>query len=307
MHQLEREFLQADVAQVRAMMEACAEGDDPLGQYQYEQRLRRLESQLADFPQMITRQPASVALLFGGVPVVGTAGIQARFATHAVQQFQKIITQRYTTQADGMLASRGRVPLSEESHLLVTNIARGSFGFVLQSFNASDDNDQSLKLVLDDVAVTLAALAEGSDRSIDEVISEVDDRQLATLKDFIKLLDDEGATLRLVEGEREVELNRSAVGRARALLEALEISDQEKDLEGIIIGWTQYSQQFEFLPRGDLPVVIGKVDQELMEAVKGKGLNPLNKAFRATLKIKEVRTKGRSPGLSYQLRALQEL
>ena len=307
MLQLEREFLQSDVAHVRAMMEACAEGDDPIGQYQYEQRLKRLESQLAEFPQMITRQPASVALLFGGVPVVGTAGIQARFATHAVQQFQKIITQRYTTQADGMLASRGRVPLSEESHLLVTNIARGSFGFVLQSFNASHDIDQSLKLVLDDVAVTLAALAEGDDRSIDEVISEVDDRQLATLKDFIKLLDDEGATLRLVEGEREVELNRSAVGRARALLEALEIFDQEKDFDGIIIGWTQYSQRFEFLPRGDLPVVIGKVDQELMEAVKEQGLNPLNKAFRATVKIKEVRTKGRSPRLSYQLRALQEL
>ena len=161
MLQLEREFLQSDVAQVRALMVACAEGDDPIGQYQYEQRLKRLESQLAEFPRQIAEQPASVALLFGGVPVVGTAGIQARFATHAVQQFQKMITQRYASQESGTLASGGRVPGSKESHLLVTNIARGSFGFVLQSANATHDVDQSLKLALDHVAVTLAASAEG--------------------------------------------------------------------------------------------------------------------------------------------------
>jgi hypothetical protein len=100
-----------------------------------------------------------------------------------------MITQRYASQANGMLASRGRVPRSEESHLLVTNIARGSSGFVLQSANATHDIDQSLKLALDHVA----------------------------------------------------------------------------------------------------------------------GLNPLNKVYRAKVKIKEVRAKGRSPKLSYRLQALHEL
>jgi hypothetical protein len=304
MLQLERSFLQSDAAQVRALMEACAEGGDPIGQHQYALRLKHLEQELSEVAIQIPLQPASVALLFGGVPVLGSNGIQLRFATQAVEQFQKIVTQRYASKENGKLASRGRVPGGSDANLLVTDVARGSFGFVLESQNSSPEIDQALKAVIDDVATTLEALAVGRDLELVNVAEAVDDRQLTTLKDFVKLLDDEGATLRLVEGEREVELDRTSIGRARLLLDTLEVRERSQVIEGTVVGWAQFSHRFELKQLDDLPVITGSVERELMERVNEQGLNPLNKSYRATVTVREFKSKGRQPRQNYRLMEL---
>jgi hypothetical protein len=306
MLQLDRSYLQSDAAQVRTLMEACADGADPIGHHQYSQRLKRLENELLIVAEQIALQPACVALLFGGVPVSGSNGIQLRFAAQAVEQFQKIITQRYASKENGKLASRGRVPGGSAANLLVTNIARGSFGFVLESQGSSVEVEQALKTVFDDVALTLEALAVGRDQDLVNGPEAVDDRQLTTLKDFVKLLDDEGATLRLVEREREVELNRTSIARARSLLDTLEIQERRDEIDGVIVGWAQYGHRFELRQLNELPVITGSVDPALMEQVQLQGLNPLNKTFRATVRVREFSTKGRPPRMNYRLQSLTE-
>jgi hypothetical protein len=303
--QLDRQFLQADAAQVRALLAQCTPEEDPIEHFQYSQRLKTLEQQIADIGDKLSSQPASVALFFAGRPVIGSQGIRAAFGTKAIQQLQKLVSQRFAAEEQGPLASRGRVPLAEETQLLVTDVVRGSFGFVLQSTNEQVGSDVPLKTVIDEVAKTLSRMAAPDDALFEEASAEVDDRQLGTLREFFKLLDDEGASLRLVEGDRDFELDRSAVARARSRVEGLTITDRVDEVAGQIVGWTQYSHRFELMPHDKGSIVMGAVSREAMDRAVQDGLNPLHRHFRLSLKVREVRARNRQPRLTYSLQGME--
>ena len=299
--QLEREFLQADLAQVRALLLQSPPDEDPIEHFQFTHRVRELEARLAVLPSAIAAAPAAIALFFGGRPVVGSHGIKANFSTKAIGHFQKLVSQRFAADEQGPLAARGRVPLAEDTQLLVTDVVRGSFGFVLEAAASLADARVSLKAVVDEVADTLSRMAAPDDALFDEASAVVDDRQLGTLKEFFKLLDDEGASLRLVEGDRDFELDSVAVSRARNRVEGLSIEDRNDASAGQIVGWTQYSHRFEMKLHEGGAIVAGSVANDAMDRAIQEGLNPLHRHFRASLKVREVRARNRPPKLAYTL------
>ena len=305
--QLERQFLQADLAQVQALLGQCSIEEDPIEHFQYVQRVQMLQVKLADMPSLIASAPAGAALFFGGRPVLGSQGIKATFSSQAIDQFQKIISQRFAAHEQGPLASKGRVPLSSETQLLVTDVVRGSFGFVLQAPEAETgaNDETTLKTVVDEVAVTLSRMSSSDETLFDQAVAGLDDRQIGTLQAFFKLLDSEGASLRLVEGERDFELDRAAVSRARERVEGLTIADQILKVEGQIIGWLNYSGQFELMPheRGD--VIRGAINRDMLERVEREGINPYKQHVMATLKERKVTVRNRSPKLAYTLTSFE--
>lgn len=301
--QLEREFLQADLAQVHALLRDTSPADDPIEHFQFSQRASALESRLAELANEVISAPAGVAMFFGGKPVVGSRGIKATFGTRAVNCFQKLVSQRFAADEQGPLSRHGRVPMADDTQLLVTDVVRGSFGFVLQAQGDATESGTSLKSVVDEVADTLSKLAAAEETLSDEAASVLDDRQLGTLREFFKLLDDEGASLRLVEGERDFELDQRAIGRARGRVEALTIVDRTETLDGLIVGWTQYSRRFELLTP-EQAVIQGEVAPQVMEAVTQEGRNPMHQRVSIDCKVREVRARGRSPRLRYTLTAV---
>jgi hypothetical protein len=304
--QLEREFLQADLAQVKALLSQSPADEDPIEHFQFAHRVRELEERLAALPAAIEQAAAGVALFFGGRPVVGSRGIKAAFGTQVIGQFQKLISQRYAAAETGPLASRGRVPMSDETQLLVTDVVRGSFGFVLQAPEPTR-SDADLKQVVDEVADTLSRMAASDDALFDEAAARVDSRQLGALKEFFKLLDDEGASLRVVEGERDFELSTQAVQRARQRAEGLSIQDRVEDLEGQIIGWTEFSQRFELRLHSDRNIVVGTVSRDAMERVAQEGLNPLHRHVRVRVKVREVVARNRTPRKNFTLQSVEAI
>lgn len=302
--QLERQFLQADLAQARQLLAEGQAHDDPIAQHQYSQRVVRLERELAGLSQVIVQAPTGVALFFGGRPVVGSLGIKAAFGTQAVGKFQKLVSQRYAAAEIGPLSSRGRVPMSDDTQLLVTDVVRGSFGFVLQGSEPAN-GDALLKQVVDEVADTLSRMAAPDDALFDEASAGVDNRQLGALKEFFKLLDDEGASLRVVEGERDFELTTQAVQRARQRAEALVIEDRVEVLHGEVIGWAEYSLRFELRLHVDRSVVVGTVSREAMERLVMEGINPLHRHIRASVKTREVRLRNRAPRKTFALQSIE--
>jgi flagellar motor protein MotB len=302
--QLERQFLQADLAQARQLLADGQAHDDPIAEHQYGQRVARLERELAESSQSAEQTPAGVALFFGGRPVVGSHGIKAAFGTQAVGQFQKLVSQRYAAAETGPLASRGRVPMSEDTQLLVTDVVRGSFGFVLQASEPAN-GDAVLKQVVDEVADTLSRMAASDDALFDEASAGVDNRQLGALKEFFKLLDDEGASLRVVEGERDFELTTQAVQRARRRAEGLVIEDRSEVVQGQVIGWAEHSMRFELRMHVDRSVVTGAVARDAMERLLQEGLNPLHLHVRAAVDVREVRRRSRTPHKSYNLQSIE--
>ena len=58
MFQLEREFLQADLAHVRALLSQSPPDEDPIEHFQFTHRVRELEERLADLPSAMEVAPA---------------------------------------------------------------------------------------------------------------------------------------------------------------------------------------------------------------------------------------------------------
>lgn len=299
--QLERQFLQADLVQVQALLAQCSPEEDPIEHFQYVQRVQMLQGKLADMPSLIAAAPAGAVLFFGGRPVFGSQGIKAAFSGQAIEQFQKIISQRFAAHEQGPLASKGRLPFSGETQLLVTDVVRGSFGFVLQAPEVEAGAETTLKTVLDEVAVTLSGMCSSDEVLFDQVAAGLDDRQIGALQTFFKLLDSEGASLRLVEGERDFELDRAAVSRARERVEGLAIADNTRQIDGQIIGWLAYSGQFELAPHAHGDVIRGMISREMLDRVEREGINPYKKQVKATLKERRVTVRNRSPKLAYTL------
>jgi hypothetical protein len=306
--QLEQKFLQANLAQAQVLLADACQDDDPIGQHQFRQLVQGLEDKLSSMPQAIERAPAGVALFFGGRPVMGSHGIQAGFSGKAIERFQTMVSQRFAAQELGPLASKGRVPLKDNTHLMVTDVVRGSFGFVLQAA-AEDDEAQgsgtSLKSVVGKVADAISRMAAQDDALFDGALAEIDERQKVAFSDFFKLLDTEGATMRIVEGERDFELDQASVQRARRRVESLQISDRSEELAGLIVGWSDVTAKFDLQLHGTREIVQGTVSRAELERVALEGLELYHKHVRASIKVREVLVKNRQPKRACTLLSLE--
>lgn len=306
--QLEQKFLQANLAQAQVLLADASQDDDPIGQHQFGQLVQELEGKLADMPRAIERAPAGVALFFGGRPVMGSHGIQAGFSGKAIERFQTMVSQRFAAQELGPLASKGRVPLKDNTHLLVTDVVRGSFGFVLQAAEEDDEAQglgTTLKSVVDKVADAISRMAAQDEALFDDALAEIDERQKNALTDFFKLLDTEGATMRIVEGARDFELDQASVQRARRRVEQLQIVDRTQEYSGQLVGWGDYSAKFELRRHDTREVIQGGVMADAMERAATEGLEPYHKHVRANMKVREVKARDRAVKTVYTLKSLE--
>lgn len=227
LRKLEIESLSAEAASLESLLLARTQEEDPVGHFQYTQRLADLRQQLIELGEA-PELSASVALFFAGAPVVGSRGVRADFAGRAVEKFQDIVTKRFAATEYGELGRRGPVPLRASSDLLLTDVARGSFGVVLEE--ASDNHELTetqLKVVLGDVvnSIRLAALEDAE--PFDELLETIDNRYLRSLGEFFELLDDSDATVRVVEGDRDQQLRQVEVHRARERTTATRIEERD--------------------------------------------------------------------------------
>src|SRR5262245_47168639 len=127
---LERAGLQADLAAVEALLGQRTPDEDPVGWMQFQARAESIRQQLEALDEELDTA-AAVALFFGGLPVVGSRGIQAEFGGKVLERFQDAVsTELAATQ--GTVGTRGPIPLWARDQLLITGVARGSIGFVLE-------------------------------------------------------------------------------------------------------------------------------------------------------------------------------
>jgi hypothetical protein len=106
--------------------------DDILTRSGLAARLEELEEQLANVPQK-GRAPAQARLTFRGRPVVGGYGIVAEFGTKATGAFTNAVV-KVGAALSGPPAATGPVPQRDQSQLLITSTAIGSFGFELTEY-----------------------------------------------------------------------------------------------------------------------------------------------------------------------------
>lgn len=111
--------------------------------------------------------------------------------------------------------------------------------------------------------------------------------------------------MRLVEGERDFELNVASIQRARSRVEQLEISDTNQEFSGQIVGWGDFSGKFELRQHATGELIQGTVKPETLNRTASEGFEPYHKHVRARLKVREVKARNRAVKRVYTLESLE--
>ena len=298
---LELNSLRADLAAVENILGRSTREEDPVGWFQFSQRkaaLRKLLDEVVAAPV----STAGIGLFFAGRPVIGSRGIVADFGAKAVERFQDIVSTRFAA-LNGPVGSRGPVRQRERTNLMITEVARGSFGFVLEEFDNETLVDTPLKVVVEEVADIIYKISTPEEQPFEEAMEIVDDRLLGGLRSFFKLLDDAGATLRLVEDEREFSLPREAIERAKERVEAISLEERIESFNGTLYVLPD-GKRFELL-RSGLGTIKGKLTKEAVAHLIGEngevrpGILGTNHTISA--RVREVRLLNGDPHFHYAL------
>ena len=149
---LQMEGLQAEISTLSNIINQAKVLNDPLGEYQLTKRKASLEKELSECTAN-TDSLASVAVYFGGKPVFGSRGISADFAGRMLNHFQDLVGLTFAKVELGTLAERGRIPRRDATNLMITEIAKGSFGFILNQISDQDEFEiTALKNTVEEVA-----------------------------------------------------------------------------------------------------------------------------------------------------------
>lgn len=226
LRKLELDTLNAEISSLDFLISERIE-DDPIGASQFLKRKEKLLAKVQTIQQHAS-SAASVGLFFGGSPVFGSRGIDSNFASSILGKFQSIVSKRYAFLETGALSSRGPVPNSNSAKLMITDVARGSFGFILEE-NPKEvlaDVDTELKHVVDDVSGILARISSADEDIFNEAFEELDNRTLIDVKSFYEELASSKATLKIVDNENEYILTLERINIAKNRMDSVSMSEE---------------------------------------------------------------------------------
>lgn len=287
---LKIEGLTAELASVNALIRDAKAYGDSVTEYQFSKKKSSIEAEIKSLTEStVTR--ASVAILFGGKPVLGSRGISADFAGNMLEHFQSLVTRTFAAEELGVLGERGPIPLKQATDLMVTNLARGSFGFVLNEISEQEEiQETALKTMVDEAVAIVGKISSENEKDFEEAVEKLDARMLISLKDFFKTLDLAQATIRIVEDTFDISLDLKAVHRARMRVEATSIEEQDETIEGVLAGLLPDHKKFE-LRVSEIESLYGSVSTEahkqFVEMVT-RGENPTNQVWRVKVRRRTV-------------------
>jgi hypothetical protein len=206
--------------------------------------------------------------------------------------------------SQGSLGARGPIPLRARGQLLVTDVTRGSIGFVLEEAQPEGQLvDTQLKSALDGVVDVIHRIGSPDEEAFETVVEAVDNRVLNSVKSFLKLMDEAGATLRVVEGKRDFSLQREAIEIARQRVDDLEIDEDTIEQTGTFY-LLPNSRRFELHLSGG-GVLRGILSNEVAEQmINAKGTprpGIIGSVSTVRLRQRKITARGREPRFSYRL------
>ncbi|MBW6396390.1 hypothetical protein KPL78_00960 [Roseomonas sp. HJA6] len=306
---IQRDTLMAELQSLRALL-IGAEGAAPLTALSLKARLAGVEEELSALEREM-RLTGEVAIFFTGKRVQGSRGIDAEFATNSLRHYQDLVSKTVLHRLRGPLAQRGPLKEREVARLNITGTAPGSFGFVLEE----DGADQSplfptaVKEAMEQVTELLKAFSSPEEAAFASAFDDLDPRTLKSLKDLLEDLNESEATMRLVEGDREVSLDRQSVERAAERASQSRVDEREVEIEGRLIGIGPTRRTFEFRREDTGDVLTGRVDSQLSGAfLRRVTESPVEIGERrvARMLVRETERRGASPRITYTLLNLSD-
>lgn len=275
---------------------------DPIMSLALQKRRASLEQELRQTPAGPPK-PRTV-LFFAGPPVLGAQGIDAHFAAAALQPFLEMVKTQYSAQKHGRVGARGPRKNESEAKLLLTGLPRGSFGLELSQPQPTDFvTAEQLSDALVKLTEVLASAADTDERfafSLDRVSPRV----LPRLKDFLDVVANENACLRVESGDLKVEISQDRVAAARDRVGAAKSTDQTVEVEGVFRGATLDSWRFDFR-KSEGETIAGRIADETKDSDVEAMLPLTNQTCRATLREITITTRDGTRRRRYELLGLK--
>jgi hypothetical protein len=304
MKKLEQEALLADRETVSRIL-ASIQSEDLLGRMTFSSRLEQINKRLEELETSPAPMTGNVALLLGGRSVYGSRAIDADFASDVLKYYQDIIAKSVAHDEIGPLGSRGPVPFHTQTKLAITDVVRGSVGFILEEYA---DNatlvDTTIKQAISNVTDLLRQTSAEAEDAFEQAIESLDPRVLMALQKFFTTLDDHEATIRVVENERDEALDRPAVRRARLRVEYTEIEESDDRVVGRLLGIFPHWRKFEMqLDNGEVihGSVAADVTHRYHELISDPGTVPVGKRWRVKMRRRQVRERNKPDRNVYTL------
>jgi len=310
MKKLERDALLADREAVQLLLGAM-HADDVLGRVSFASRLEQINERLAQLDQHV-ELTASVALFFGGDPVFGSESIETDFTARVLTAFQAMVSKRLASDEYGSLGDRGPLPQGAHAPLAITELLRGSVGFLLEEGSKNQEIAATVvRGAVDQVTHLVDTAASEDPVAFEQTVEVLDHRLLISLRDFFRTLDDSHATVRIVEDERDTTLDRNAISRGRQRVETTQVEDRDSDtVVGELLGLLPESRRFEMRLRDTGLVIRGTVAARYaatyLDLIERQRESLVGRTWRAKMKIREIREPNKAARELYTLIGLLE-
>ena len=181
---------------------------------------------------------------------------------------------------------------------MVTQVAKGSFGFILDEVSDQlEITETALKHTVDYVLDLINASAQPDDETFEKLIESLDKRVLQSLKDFFITLDKAHSTMRLVGDNQEYSLDSNWIHRARQRTEATEIDEDEELVELKVLGLLPEHCKFEAVTR-EGNIIYGSTTRLAAEQFRSE---LIGKQVRVNLLTKSIKPLRRPERTVYKL------
>lgn len=242
---LEKDRLTSELASVNAMLSTVPE-DDFVGRMGFTSRKEEIESELRELDHAPDTF-ANVALLFYGKPVQGSRSINTEFAAKALENYQDLVARQLASFETGGLAQRGPLPSKQAAALNITGVTHGSFGFVLEEDGSSSPQliNSSLKNAVEKVSGIFDSFASEKETVFDETIREMDPRLFSSVKSFFKVVHENEATMRIIDGKHDRKFDARSINRAHTRCQEGSIDEVTVTVTGTLIGIVPTDRRFE--------------------------------------------------------------
>jgi hypothetical protein len=299
-HQSNRSFLHNQLQDIQNLQQLA--GDHPVMGPSLQARRHEVEDALKALPAVV-KEPR-VVLFFSGRPVAGAQGIDASFATGVINQFLEMVKTEYSVLRHGTVGSRGPRRGEAEAKLLLSGLPRGSFGLEL-SRPPTDEllPDESLSNTLIHLTELIQSAAQ-SDDVFAGAFSKTTPRLLHRLRDFLNVVAEGDASLRVVTGDVECSLDKGSVSKAAERVNSTETTERSVSIVGTFRGALLDSWRFDFRS-SDGRVIEGRIAEDLQESDVVGMLGLTNKECRATLKEISVSAHKETLRVAYELERLE--
>lgn len=291
---LEQNRISAQLAAVEELL-ASIPSSNLASRIGLEERRDELRKDLASIQKSVERL-ASVALYFGGDPVEGSRAINADFAANVLSTYQEIVTKVWTEGIYQQNLQNRKIP-KEASQLHITDVVHGSFGFVLEELDQKGIPlfKSALKEAMDKSVELILGIADKDEDVFSDVMAVMNVPVFAAVRNFYRVIRNNKAVFRLVEGDIDQTFDVVSVERAYERAEYTTTEEEEFDIEGELLGMIPIGRRFEFKRKDDGKVISGKVgllfSQDYLDRVSKEQL--AGRPCRAFFQKREIKKLGR--------------